>query len=745
MAKKNKQTKPPVAQKPLEIDPAENIRKVYRLQILVIFLTTFLLYGNTLWNGYAVDDTIVIVKNNLTKQGFDGISEIMKTDAFYGFFGDDYKFVAGGRYRPLSIVTFAIEYELFGLNPAVSHFNNIWLYGLTCIMVFIVLANLFKTEKLKEFQLTIPFIAAMIFAAHPIHTEVVANIKGRDEIMGMLGAVLTLWASIKFVDTDKKQFLIATVVFWLLALFSKENAITFLAIVPLTLYFFKKPNVRQYATLAVLLLIPAAIYLLVRKDVTGVDINQNSTEILNNPFVHASLAEQYATVAFTFGEYIRLLIFPHPLTYDYYYNQVPIIGWSSPKAIIPFFINLAILGYGLYGLKTKNKIAYGILFYFITLSIVSNILFTVGIAMNERFVFMPSMGVSIIFAILLVKLTNYIKDKDTSYNKIKNPPVLIGMLALMMVGYTVKTITRNMDWKNDFTLFAADVQNSPNSAKGLNAYGGELTTAADTAGTPERRTQYLLEADKVLSRALKIYPEYVNAQLLLANAKYKLDKKGNFAIADSLYRETIKRRPFYFEGNYNLGMIYMRRASDQSTDAQQRMAAGKISQAEYQQLMSRSAADYKTAIPYLEVARNAKPEKLEVYYNLADAYAHGGRPQDAIKAYEDIARLQPGKSDPIYRIGTTYGRVMNDLPNAIIWLKKALEMDPSNTLYYEDLGVAYGMSKDIPKAIETFERGLKIDPNYAAFYRNLVSSYYQLGDTAKQQYYMQKLQQVQGQ
>ena len=94
--------------------PTASSIKILRLQALIVFGFAFLLYANTMWNKYAVDDTIVIVKNSLTKQGFAGIPEIMTTDAFYGFFGEGYKLVEGGRYRPLSIVTFAIEQELFG-------------------------------------------------------------------------------------------------------------------------------------------------------------------------------------------------------------------------------------------------------------------------------------------------------------------------------------------------------------------------------------------------------------------------------------------------------------------------------------------------------------------------------------------------------------------------------------------------------------------------------------------------------
>ena len=109
---------------------------------LIITVLCFVLYGNTLQNKYALDDTLVYTANTFTKQGFKGLHDIFAYDTFTGFFGKDKNLVAGGRYRPLSLVTFATEVEFFGDAPAISHFINILLYILTCILLFIVLDKL---------------------------------------------------------------------------------------------------------------------------------------------------------------------------------------------------------------------------------------------------------------------------------------------------------------------------------------------------------------------------------------------------------------------------------------------------------------------------------------------------------------------------------------------------------------------------------------------------------------------------
>lgn len=688
----------------------DNTRSALWLQALAIFTVAFGLYANSLWNEYAVDDTIVITKNNLTKQGFAGIPDIMTTDAFYGFFGEDYKFVAGGRYRPLSIVTFAIEYQFFGLNPTVSHFNNILLYGITCVLILLLLAELMKKTQLSKFALTIPFIATLIYTAHPIHTEVVANIKGRDEIMGMLGAILTLYLLVLYVKKDQIGYLIGGLVAWVMALFSKENAITFFAVVPLTFYFFTKARPKHYVLSITPMLVLVGGYLLLRQKFTPVGLGQDSSEILNNPFLYANLPDRLATVAFTFLEYIKLLFFPHPLTYDYYYNQVPIVSWSNPFAIVSLILNLALVVYAVITLFKKDVISYSILYYFITISIVSNILFTVGIAMNERFVFMPSLGFALILAVLIVKITNYAKDKQWSMDSVKNSQVVWIILAVMMTGYTVKTVTRNADWKNDFTLFKADVVNSPNSAKVHNAYGGELVAKAEATSNPVEQQEYLDKAVEVLEKAIEIYPDYLNAWLLLGNAKYKMHK--NVAEAEKYYFKTLQLKPSYFEGNFNLGAIYLENNRP------------------------------KDAIPYLKNAIAAKPDRTPAYYNLAQAYFASGNGTNAIKTYQQIMKMEPNNALPVYKIGATYGKVMNDMDNAIVWMKKAIEMDPRQVMYYEDLGVAYGFKGDVTMAINTFKKGLELDPNYAAFYRNLAASYSNIGDKQQAAQYQAKFEEL---
>ena len=138
----DKPNKPQIASKNSVEKPSfwENTR----LQAIIIFALSFLLYANTLSHDFCQDDAIVITDNMFTTEGVAGIKGILSYDTFYGFFKDAGKaqLVAGGRYRPFTLVMFAFEYQLFGKNPFIGHFINVILFGLTGVLLYFLLLKL---------------------------------------------------------------------------------------------------------------------------------------------------------------------------------------------------------------------------------------------------------------------------------------------------------------------------------------------------------------------------------------------------------------------------------------------------------------------------------------------------------------------------------------------------------------------------------------------------------------------------
>ena len=212
--------------------PIKFLPEQYKLAFAILFGLAVLCYANTIFNGYAMDDSVTYKDNNFVKKGFAGIGDILSNDTFIGKFGQKANILSGSRYRPLSVITFAIEYQFFGLTPGVSHFVNMVLYGLTGMLIYIILCRLLVNFPKTRWYLSIPFIATALYILHPLHTEAVANIKGRDEIMTFIGSLLALWYTFKYLDTKQQKYLGYTFIAFFLGLMSKENAITFLAVIP---------------------------------------------------------------------------------------------------------------------------------------------------------------------------------------------------------------------------------------------------------------------------------------------------------------------------------------------------------------------------------------------------------------------------------------------------------------------------------------------------------------------------------
>ena len=626
----------------------KNWVKNEKFHLVIIFVFSLVLYANTLWNDYAQDDAIVITDNMFTKQGFKGIPGFLTNDTFYGFFKKKgkAKLVSGGRYRPLSPITFAIEWQFFGKNPTVSHLINVLLFALLGVVLYKFLLLLFLNVENDKLKYLVPFFASLIFVAHPIHTEVVANIKGRDELFALLFSLLAVIFSIKWFKTEQVKYQFYTFLTFLLALFSKENSITFLAVVPLIYFMFFYNTKKAYVKILSPFLIATFLFLAARIMVLGLDFGSAPMEMMNNPFVKIEggkyvpflFGEKAATIIFTLGKYIQLLVFPHPLTNDYYPRQIPIMSFSDWKVLLSLLIYIALIYYVIRNFKKEKITSFGILFYLITLSIVSNIVFPVGTNMSERFLFMPSVGFSLIFGYLLYLI--YDKKRNLSYF------VLVFVLLL----YSVKTISRNAVWKNDFTLFTTDVKVSGNSAKALNAAAGSLVDAAYKEKNKSKRVKMLKEAKSYLEKALKIHPNYKNAWLILGNANYFL-KNYDDAIED--YKRALKLDPTYPDANKNIaiayrdaGKYYGEKKNDLSKAIKYLKEAFKLTPDDYETVRLLGVAyavsgNNDKAIYYFTKAVELEPDNAGAYVNLGNAYFNSGNPEKG-KYYHDKA----GKIDP---------------------------------------------------------------------------------------------------
>ncbi len=615
--------------------------------MIIIFALGCILYVNTLGHEYAQDDAIVIYDNMFTQDGLSGIPGILKYDTFYGFFKEagKAKLVSGGRYRPFTLVMFAVEWQLFGRQPFIGHFMNILLYALLGIMIYKCLILLFSVKSDDKKMLAFALISSLLYIAHPIHTEAVANIKGRDEIMTMLGSVFALWALFKYDRKAEKKWLISSLGGFFIALMSKENAITFLAIAPASFMLFRGKSLVSSLKKSWPLFASAILFLIIRFSVLGMDFGGTPNELMNNPFLKLANnsyipftpSEKYATIFFTLGKYMQLMFFPHPLCHDYYPRAIEIMSFGNWQVWLSVLLYLLMTLGVFYFWKRDRFLSFALILYLATLSIVSNVVFPIGTNMSERFLFMPSLGIVLVVVRLM---TRYIP----------NLKILGALTIVMVIGLGAKTIDRNRIWENDFTLFTNDVNENTRSAKLLNAAGGALTTNAASMQDSPQRTASLQKAIGYLEKAVEIHPTYRNAYLLMGNAYYYLRDYEN---AVAMFDKALAIDPEFKDALQNLPIVLR--------DGGRHMGQNQNNFVKAQQWLERSYSmnpdDYETcrllgitygiqgihnkAIEFFQKAIALKPNIAANYATLGTAYRNAGQKDKAREAFNKALELDP--------------------------------------------------------------------------------------------------------
>ncbi len=652
----------------------------------IIFVLGFALYANTLFHNYVLDDAIVIYDNEFTTKGFAGFAGLLKYDTFRGFFkveGKD-KLVVGGRYRPLTPLMYAAEVQLFApvkkdsnglpvtdsngnkvfdpneggkLNAVkfVGHLVNVLLFAFTGVVLFWLLLTLFNPEKSEPkpygYAFFVALVASLFFVVHPIHSEAVANVKGRDEIVSLLGSLLALYLSFRSYLEGKKSLQWWAALIFFLALLSKENAITFLAVIPLSFYFFTKAKFGKIVQQTFPFLLVAITFVVLRGMILGWGITGDpSRELMNNPFlkvvgnqyVDFSANEKYGTIFFTLLKYLQLQIFPHPLSHDYFPRAIGIMTFKDWQVILSVVLHILLGIYALIRLPKKDAVSWGILYYLATLSIVSNLVFPIGTTMNERFAYMPSIGFFVIVAVMLYRVSG-------SWGQPKKPAMMAIGLVLLLLG--TKTFIRNFAWKDNYTLFATDIKVSGKSAKLRNALGGETIQLALKPENADKKEQMIQEGIQHLQEALKIHPGYANAGLLMGNAYFYLNQ---FDQAIYYYRFALTAEDDYPDAKNNLFLTYRDGA----------------------RYFGEKMGDLAKAEQYLMEAYKMRPNDFETLRLLGVVNGIAGKTSSAIEFFTKALEQNPNDASTMFNLGNAYYNA-GDTNQGAYYLSRAREINPN--------------------------------------------------------------------
>ena len=417
----------------------------------LIPMIAILIYIPSFNADFTLDDVLIVEDNTFVKS-LDQIPAIWTSHYWAG----KVDATDTGLYRPLTLTTYNLQYALTGESPAAFHILNILLHALVCLMVMTMASLLFL-----DFRLVI--ISGLLFAIHPIHTEAVAGIVGRAEILAALFILTSMVCYHQWRQKGEIKWLVLMLVSTLAAITSKEHGFLMIAIMALqeTYYYFTTKTFswserKKWIAFGSVAILSLGMWM-VRSSITGPTASHEL-------WANVGSADRMATSVRTSAEYIGLHLWPFPLSADYWIDEVPIVGFGNVKVLFGVFVILGMLSLAYYFRRKLPVASWGILFFFLMLLPVSNFVFAAGFLKAERILYIPSIGLILLMSVLLTKVLDLKSGRIPGF-------ILLGLFILL---FTWRTWTRSGDWKNNYALAVATLQTSPNSPRFNNMMGLEL-------------------------------------------------------------------------------------------------------------------------------------------------------------------------------------------------------------------------------------------------------------------------------
>lgn len=601
-----------------------------------------------------LDDFSAIKENNIVRQGLPAMGEIFTTSYRQGYLS-----VKDGLYRPLSLATFAAEWHFFPDQPGLAHFNNSLLYGFSGMLLFFVLLRLMRTAQGVSIQtaLWISLITSLLFIVHPLHSEVVANIKSRDEMLCLFFVLLSWLAMMQYLEKSGIKWLASGCIAYFLSLLSKETSITFLAILPAAFFFFSSYSIKKIMLGTAPLVVTAIVYLLMRTKVLDGALTDDTVSAADNILMAAQSGNDYFGTAFLIlGKYLQLFLIPHPLSYDYSFRHIPLVNMTHWSALLSLLIYISLAAWLIMiMINVFNKRAtegnaimpwlrlagFGILFFLSTMILFSNLLITIGTSMGDRLMYFPSLGLCFLSSALLLRFSPSLLNSELNMASFTRP-VAIFLIAIL-VGYSVKTYSRNTDWKDNYTLYSHDVSLVPESVKAHYYLGLEMVKVkAQESNNEQENKEWLKLGIQELERAVEIMPTFGNAFTQMGVAWYRLK---DFQRAIDNYNKAESLKPLDAVTINNIGSVYFE--------------WGKYTEAE---------AQFRKAV---ELDRRF----VDAWMNLGSVQGTMNRFQEAIESFGQAIHYAPDHARGYFYLGITYEN-MGNKKQAQEYFKMAERLDP---------------------------------------------------------------------
>ncbi|XP_077711187.1 protein O-mannosyl-transferase TMTC4 isoform X5 [Canis aureus] len=579
-------------------------------------------------------------------------------------------------YRPLTVLTFRINYYLSGgFHPMSFHVINILLHGGISVLMVDVFSVLFGglqyTSKGRRLNLAprSSLLAALLFAVHPVHTECVAGVVGRADLLGALFFLLSFLGYCKaFRETGNKEGTHST--FWVLlsillgavAMLCKEQGITVLG---LNAVF----DILVIGKLNVLEMVQKVLH----KDKSLEAINYNYYYSLN----------------------AWLLLCPWWLCFDWSMGCIPLIKSAGDwRVTAPVALWLCLIGLICQALCSEDShrrriLTLGLGFLIIPFLPASNLFFRVGFVVAERVLYLPSAGYCMLLTFGFGVLSKHTKKKKLV------AAVVLGILFINML----RCMIRSGEWRNEEQLFRSALSVCPLNAKvhynvGKNLADKGNQTAAiryyreavrlnpkyvhamNNLGNILKERNELQEAEELLSLAVQIQPDFAAAWMNLGIVQNSLKR---FEAAEQSYRTAIKHRRKYPDCYYNLGRLY---------------------------------ADLNRHVDALNAWRNAtvlKPEHSLAWNNMIILLDNTGNLAQAEAVGREALELIPNDHSLMFSLANVLGKSQKYKESEALFLK-AIKAHPNAASYHGNLAVLYHRWGHLDLAKKHYEISLQLDP-----------------------------------
>lgn len=580
-----------------------------------VFLVAVAAYANTVNSDFTLDD-VPIVKENELIRSLDAIGRFFTTN----YWGDKATLNDKSLYRPLTITSYALNYAVNGLSPRGYHVVNIVLHAGVCVLLYALVLALFRDARMA-------LISGVLFAVHPIHTEVVAGIVGRAEILALFGGLMCclsyLFATREESPVHRRRgwaWVAISVFSYAFAMFSKE--IGFMAPVLILLWEAILPAERRLfransrAIVAFVGFgIAAGLYLFIRSAVVR-------TNNINIGFVGVSTVGRVSTALRVCMEYVGLLVAPIRLSADYWIKDVPIAKGLTDVLVLGALLLLALLIVIMIGTwRRRPAAAWGIGVFLAVLFPVSNLGFRIGVLKAERILYSPSVG--FIVALAAVATTLYARTAAR-----RSASAAIWLVAVL---FLARTWARNEDWRDNHNLAEVTLKTSPSSS-----------IFNTIMATWYRQNKQNGPAREHLLRSLESQPKNTTALFNLGNVE--LDER-RFDAAIDYYHRALAIQPEYVSALNNLGRALAEsgRLKEAVGAYERSLQARADNPPAYANLLSVyvQLKDWKAAVPLAEEAQRRYPKIAVIQLNAASVYRSAGHKTEADAAFRRALELDP--------------------------------------------------------------------------------------------------------